>query len=287
MLTQMASAPDSNTRTRRVAVSLAFAAMILLGFNDAQAQDENKFKFSAGGFSVFKYDSSMSLTSTSAGLGVAFSPEKTLGWKGEQTVLRLDGRYRFTDKHALAMSWYSISSNGERAIQKDIQWLGRDGTQLTIPLGAGVTSSLDYDIVKLAYLWSFYHSEKVELSAGAGIHLAEIKIDLEATVTSTGVGASSSDTSLPLPVVSFRLGYNVTPKLNWFLQTELFAISVGDWDGTYSDLQLGIEYHLLQNLGVGIGLGSNALKVVEETSKSRFDFDNRISGVNLFIAGYF
>jgi hypothetical protein len=67
----------------------------------------------------------------------------------------------------------------------------------------------------------------------------------------------------------------------------LFAISVGDWDGTYSDLQLGIEYHLLQNLGVGIGLGSNSLKVVEETSKSRFDFDNRISGVNLFIAGYF
>jgi hypothetical protein len=29
------------------------------------------------------------------------------------------------------------------------------------------------------------------------------------------------------------------------------------------------------------------LKVVEQTSKSRFDFDNRISGINLFIAGYF
>jgi hypothetical protein len=287
MTIRIAAASIGNIPSRRIAVPLAFAAMILLGINDVYAQDNDKFKFSAGGFSVFKFNSSMSLTSTSVGLGVAFSPEDSLGWKGEQTVLRLDGRYRFTDKHALAMSWYRMSSDGDRSIQKDIEWLGRDGNVITIPVGANVTSSLGYDIVKFAYLWSFYHSDKVELSAGGGIHLTDIGVNLEASITNNGISASRADTTVPLPVISFRLGYKVTPKLNWFLQTELFAISVGDWDGTYSDLQLGVEYQLLQNLGVGMGLGSNSLKLLEVTNKSRFDYSNRITGANLFISTNF
>jgi hypothetical protein len=229
----------------------------------------------------------MSLTSTTVGLGVSFSPEDSLGWEGEQSVLRLDGRYRFTEKHSLSMSWYRISADGDRTIQNDIEWLDRDGNVITIPVGASVKSSLEYDIVKLAYLWSFYHSDKVELSVGGGIHLTDIGVNLEASVTNTGVSASNAEMLAPLPVISLRLAYDVTPKFSWFWQAELFAISVGDWDGTYSDLQLGMEYQLLQNLGVGIGLGSNALKVLEETDKSRFDYDNRISGVNFFVSGNF
>jgi len=287
MATQMDSALSSEKQTWRVAASLVFTAIILLGFSDVHAQDNDKFKFSAGVFSVFKHDSAMSLTSTSVGLGVSFSPEDSLGWKGEQSVLRLDGRYRFTDKHSLSMSWYRISTDGDRTIQKDIEWLGRDGNVITIPIGASVKSSLEYDIVKLAYLWSFYHSDKVELSVGGGIHLTDIGVNLEASVTNNGVSASKADMLAPLPVVSLRLAYDVTPKFSWFWQAELFAISVGDWDGTYSDLQLGMEYQVLQNVGVGIGLGSNALKVLEETDKSRFDYDNRISGINLFISANF
>jgi len=271
----------------RNAVSLLCAAMILLSFSGAHAQNTDKLKISAGGFSVFKYDSTISLTSKSAGLGVAFSPEDTLGWKGEQTVFRVDGRYRITDKHALNLSWYRISSDGEQAIQKEIEWLTRDGSQTTIPLGAGVRSSLNYDIYKFAYRWSFYRSDKVELSVGAGIHLTDILIDLEATVIGEPVSTSKADSLVPLPVVSFRIGYDVTPKLYWFMQTEVFAISVGDWDGTYSDLLLGLEYRPLQHFGFGVGLGSNSLKVVEDARKHTFDFDNRISGINLYITGYF
>ena len=275
------------SRTWLHAAPMAFATIVLLGFGNVHAQNIEKLKISAGGFSVFKHDSSISLTSSSVGLGVAFSPEDTLGWEGEQTVLRLDGRYRFTNKHALSMSWYHISSEGDRTIQKDIEWLGRDGNVITIPIGASVISSLDYDIVKLAYQWSFYHNEKVELSVGAGIHLTDIAVDLSASISNTGESASRAQSLVPLPVVSFRLGYDVTPKLKWFLQTELFALSYDDWDGTYTDLQLGMEYRVLQNIGVGIGLGSNALKLLEETVKSRFNYDNRITGIHFFISGNF
>lgn len=55
--------------------------MILLRFSIVQAQNIDKLKISAGGYSVFKYDSTIALTSKSVGLGVAFSPEDTLGWE--------------------------------------------------------------------------------------------------------------------------------------------------------------------------------------------------------------
>ena len=78
--------------------------MILLRFSIVQARNIDKLKISAGGYSVFKYGSTIALTSKPVGLGVAFSPEDTLDWEGEQIVFRPDGRYRFTDKHALSMS---------------------------------------------------------------------------------------------------------------------------------------------------------------------------------------
>ena len=267
--------------------SIAGILIILLSVGNAHAQNIDKLKVSAGGFSVFRYDSSMSLTSPTVGLGVAFSPVDTLGWKGEQTVLRLDGRYRFTNKHALSMSWYHISNDGERAIQKDIEWLDRNGNVITIPLGATVNSSLDYDIVKLAYQWSFYHNDKVELSVGGGFHLTDIEVKLAASATNTGERASEARSLLPLPVISFRLGYDVTSKLNWYLQTELFSLSIDDWDGIYTDLQLDMEYRVIENLGLGIGLGTNSLKVSKKTDKSHFDYDNRVTCVHLFVSGNF
>jgi hypothetical protein len=55
--------------------------MILLRFSIVQARNIDKLKISAGGYSVFKYGSTIALTSKPVGLGVAFSPEDTLGWE--------------------------------------------------------------------------------------------------------------------------------------------------------------------------------------------------------------
>jgi hypothetical protein len=81
--------------------------------------------------------------------------------------------------------------------------------------------------------------------------------------------------------------YDASPKVSWFAQSEVFSIEVGDWDGTYSDLLPGIEFRATQHLGFGVGIGANSLKVAEETDKSRFDFYNRVSGINLYMSGYF
>ena len=247
----------------------------------------DKFKIAIGGYAVGRYDSTMSLTEPTLGAGVSISPEDTLGLDLKQTVTRLDGYYRFTPKHALTYSWYNINSTGNKTIDEEFEWLDENGNSVTIPIGAQANTDLDYDIYKIGYLYSFYHNDKVELAAGAGLHITSISVALDDDTTSGPLDTKNIKSTVPLPVLSLGLTYHVTPKFMWYLKSEVFAISIDDWSGTYTDSTLAMEYRAWKNVGLGAGLGSNALKIIEETGDYKFQYENRISGLNLYVAAYF
>ena len=268
-----------------------FAALAILSspavFAAEKEFTDEKFTLAIGAYGVFRYDSNALLTSRDFGVGLAFSPEDLLGLDSRQTVLRLEGTWLFRPSHALTFSWYDISSSNSISVERDFEWVDQDGNTITIPIGASVGSRLDYNILKLGYSWSFYNSEKVRLSAGAGLHMTEITLGLNAETTSTGVNASSGKTTLPLPVVSFALNYQVTPRFSWYLKTEVFALSFDDWRGAYDDATVGVEYRVMEWLGIGVALNNNSLRVVEENPDTRFEFENRINGAMLFLRGHF
>ena len=260
---------------------------VLLGSGPTLAQDDEKFKLSVGGYSVFNYDSAMSLTETNVGVGVSISPRDTLGLDGEQTVFRLGGRYRFNSNHALTFSWYKIASDSDKTLLDDIEWVDEDGNTIVIPTGTAVSASLGYDIFKVGYLWSFYHSDKVELAAGAGLHLAKVDVGMAIDSGLFDAELRTAKSDLPMPVLSFMLEYNVTPKFDWFLKTQLFALELGEWGGVYSDIQLGMEYQVFERFGVGVALGSDGLDVAQESDNVRFNFDNRVTGLHIFVSANF
>jgi len=274
----------------KITTVLAIACSLFSLPGQAAEYDEipDTFKISLGAYVVGRYDSSMSLTDSSLGAGASISPSETLGLDLEQTVTRLDGYYRFTPVHALTYSWYKIKSTGNRTVDEAFDWLDKDGNMIEIPLGAQVNTVLEYDIYKLGYLWSFYHNDKVELSAGGGLHITRIIVGLD---TDTTVPPTSKvhgvKSTIPLPVLSFDLKYNVAPRFFWYIKSEAFAISIGDWSGTFTDSLLGMEYRAWKNIALGAGLGSNALRIKEETSDYTFKYENRISGFNLYAAAYF
>ena len=279
---------DTMDNKKRISVIVALCSLFVLA---AQAQAEesepDKFKIAIGGYAVGRYDSNLSLTESSLGAGASINPQTTLGLDLEQTVTRLDGHYRFTPKHALTYSWYNISSTGNKTIEQDFEWLDENGNPITIIAGAQTNTVLDYDIYKVGYLWSFYHTDKVELAAGAGLHITRISVALDVDTTLGPIGTKDIKSTVPLPVLSFGLTYNVTPKFMWYIKSEAFAISIDDWSGTYTDSTLAMEYRAWKNVGLGLGLGTNALKIIEDTGDYKFQYDNRITGLNLYVAAYF
>ena len=97
----------------------------------------------------------------------------------------------------------------------------------------------------------------------------------------------TAKSNLPMPVLSFMLDYNVTSKFEWYFRSQLFAIDLGDWRGVYSDIELGMKYQLFENIGVGAGIGSNGLEVVREEDATRFEFENRVTGLRFFVTANF
>ena len=271
------------------ATFILLLAMFIVAINPVQAEETvpDKFRIALGGYSVFRYDSLMSLTDANLGAGISISPEDTLGLKTEQSVVRLDGHYRFTKKHALTFSWYSISSDGNKTLDTEIDWIDENGDAITIPIGASVDTTLDYDIYKVGYLYSFHHTDKVELAVGAGLHMTRIAVGLNAQATGLTGEVSNVSTTLPLPVLSFALVYQVTPKFSWHLKSEFFALEFDKWDGRYTDTTLGMEYRFFKHVGLGIALAGNSLKVTEDTDDYKFSYDNRVTGVLLNAAAYF
>jgi len=268
---------------------ILLAALFMCVNNYAQAEDviPDRFRIALGAFSVLRYDSIMSLSDPDLGAGISITPEDTLGLQTEQSVLRLDGYYRFNKEHGLTYSWYKISSDGNKTIEEEFDWIDENGDPITIPVGAKANTSLNYDIFKLGYLWSFHHTNKVEMSAGAGLHMTRIAINLQTDTTSTGAEAKDVDTTLPLPVISFSIIYHVTPKFAWHFKQEFFALQFDKWDGNYTDSTLGIEYRAFEKVGLGIALSSNSLKLTEKENDYKFNYDNRITGIMINAAAYF
>ena len=255
----------------------------------AMSSGYDKFEFTAGGYAVFQYDSVVSLTETNIGAGISFSPRDTLGLEGEQTVFRLGGRYRFKPNHALTFSWYRISSDSNKTLLDDIEWVDEDGNTVTIPTGTSVSASLGYDIYKVGYQWSYYRSDKVELTAGVGLHFADVDLELAVEAGLFDSELRTATSNVPMPVASFGLEYSVTPKFDWYLDAQLFAIDLGEWRGIYSDFQLVVKYQLFKYVDAGLAVGSNSLEVRREYDNDdvRFDYNNRVSGLYLFLTATF
>jgi len=265
---------------------ISFIAVVSLA--QAEERQPDKFRFAIGGYALIRYDSNISMTDPNVGAGISISPQDTLGIDIESSVLRIEGYYRFSPDHGLNYSWYSIRSPGEKTIEKEFEWVDPDGNTITIPAGAQATSNHNYDIFKIGYLWSFYHSNKVELGLGAGLHYTRLGLGLDASTT---IPANSSiknvDTAVPLPVLSLVLQYNVTPKFHWYLKTETFVLKFDNWVGNYRDNSFGMEYRAWKHVALGAALNSNAIDIEESDPGYKLRFDNNIFGAQLYVASYF
>ncbi len=98
----------------------------------------------------------MRLDANSAPVGTYVDFHNTLGGANSATVVRLDGLYRFNERHGLAFGWYDLKFTGSRTLEMDIVWGGQ-----THAVGVNVDSQLKFETYKLNYQYSLFHNEEV------------------------------------------------------------------------------------------------------------------------------
>ncbi|EPZ49487.1 outer membrane protein beta-barrel domain protein [Bacteriovorax sp. BAL6_X] len=202
------------------------------------------------------------------------STEDTLGLDDTQASLRLQYEWRFTKnkKHGLTTGWYRQHRNARRVLAQDIKYVDKDNNEVIIRAGTSVDTLLNFDIIRLAYSYSFFLDERVNISAGAGFYI----MPLEFAIGETGKTKTQSDFIAPLPTFQLKSEVKITPK--WTLSNEfnIFYIQIGDYTGSIIATNLFIDYLFYKSFSVGLGLEAFKLKVdMEETSDV---FDAEVGG---------
>jgi hypothetical protein len=240
----------------------------------AQSELDDRFSISLGAF-ITDRDTDTQLNSATLGAGTNIDFESDLGLDASDTVVRLDGHYRFAQKHRANFSVFDLSRDSSAAIQRDIQY----GDEIFL-LDTVVNANFDLRIYKLTYTYSVMQRDRGYLGVSIGAHIADSTIGL--SEQSLGQAEISSITA-PLPVLGLRGAYEFTDRLTLIASGEFFVVEFDNVDGSLVDLYLGLDYQIIEHLA--FGLGYNRVDFDVDATKSDFSgsLDWRYSGALLFL----
>ena len=226
-----------------IRVTLIPLVLALAPLGVAAELGSERFVISLGAF-ITDRDTSTRVDSNTLGRGTTVVLEDDLGLDSSQTVFRLDGHVRTAERHRINFSVFDLSRDSTRTIDQDIQF----GDEV-FSVNTSIDSNFDLDIYKIAYTYSVWRTEHGFLGVDAGIHVA----DLVETLSAPSAGQFQLKAlTAPLPVIGIRGEYYFTPKLRLAGAAEYFALEYNDIKGRLADIYLGMDYKVMDKLGLGI-----------------------------------
>jgi hypothetical protein len=268
---------------RRWMPLLLVVGAVIMGVT-AWAEDDplpDRFMLRLGGYQVRDTTTIVRLDANDLPVGTYIDFHETLGGDTTATLFRMDGLYRFNERHGLGFSWYSLNLSGSKVLEKDFNWNGQDYN-----IGWTVDSEINFDVYKLNYEYSLFHNDEVELGASFGFHIMKTMVSI---VTVTGGTESASEAvTAPLPVFGLYADYHFTPRFSAYYNYQFFFVNYEDKvKGGLQDFILGLEYRLFRNIALGVAYNRFALHLEARGDTSTLYLDTGWNGGMLYGTVYF
>ena len=240
---------------------------------------QGKFDFRIGAQAFTTANTTIRIDSETLGLGTEFNLEDGTNLEEEVTVGRLDGKYRFTDRHSVGFSYYNIERTGSRTLDIDIDWDG-----VTFPIGIAVESQFNEKIVDVSYGYTFFVRPNATLAATAGLHIISFDTSLRAL---DGSRDRSNSTDAPLPVFGLSGQYRFADKWRFVGSLKVFSFDFDEYDGTFTDLVLTVEHDTWDRFGIGFGINNFGLDVTAGDANLSGSIDTEFDSFLVYIKGHF
>jgi hypothetical protein len=226
---------------------------------------DDRFMASLGSF-ILDASTTLRLDGES-GRGSEVNWEDSFGG-GSGTRFRVDGAWRFADRHKVRGMWFNFSESRSAEFAEEVEW-----GDVTFPVDATVKGVYEFDIYELAYEYAFLRREGLELSGSIGLHLAQFKVGMSAEV-STGGGSGTAeigddgDLNAPLPVIGGRAIWRIGGDFWLDALVQFFALEYDNVDGRLIDTRIGVLWQP-KDWG-GIGVGYNRFDMDVDVNRERF-----------------
>jgi hypothetical protein len=202
------------------------------------------------------------------GTGTPIDFDRSFGDDGDQTRFRLDGSWRFAERHKVRAMVFSTSRSNSREFDQDIEW-----DDEIFPIGARIKGEVDFDVYQVAYEYLFLRRESWDLGASIGVHYTTFETQLSASVASGGTGGSvtrkaDADLNAPLPVIGLHGTWSLGNDLWLDATAQFFSLSIDEYDGSLQDYRIGLVWQ--PKSWAGIGIGYNRFNVDVDVDSSGF-----------------
>jgi hypothetical protein len=268
---------------KRTTITVTILIAVMTVCSQAWAEEErfpDRFMLRLGGYQIRDADTIVRLEENNQPGGAYIDFNETLGGETSATVFRLDGLYRFNERHGIGLGSYALKFTGSKVLDKEIDWAGR-----IYPANTKVDSEIKFGIYKLDYQYSLFHNDKAELGASFGFNIMKIST----SVVAQGINQSGSrSVSAPLPVWGMFADYKFTPRLSAYYNYQFFFVNFQDKNkGAIQDFLFGLEYRLFRNIALGAAYNRFGMQLEAKGDKATLNLDTNWNGGMLYGAVYF
>lgn len=165
------------------------------------------------------------------------------GTPDNDTILRLDGTYRFAENHRIRFMYLNSTREGSAVSDREIGFRDR-----VIPAGTSITSGFKLRELELDYMYSFWKSETAEAALSVGLHSTSMEASVSAPPLNISRSASASG---PLPMIGIAGTTRIAEK--WEALGHVYGMSakVGDFEGSALAYRVGGRYYFNPNVALG------------------------------------
>lgn len=265
------------------------ATLLLLGTGATVAADkpqplDDAFAVSLASF-ILSSDTKVRLDGDTSA-GTEFDWENTFGI-GDATRFRVDGQWRFAERHKLRFLWFRNSNTRSKKFEQDIEWNG-----VVYPVSAKVKGEFDFDVYELAYEYSFLRRDTYEINGSIGLHYTDLGLALTAKAEASG-GALEADlkesasVGAPLPVIGLRGMWVLPHDFVVDATAQFFALSIDQYDGHLTDYKIALTWQPKKWLGIGVGYNQFGVDVDVDEGDFKGTLDWTYRGPMLFYSATF
>jgi hypothetical protein len=143
------------------------------------------------------------------------------------------------------------------------------------PKGSNLKTKFYYQVLKFAYPYSFWQTDKFDINASTGVYFFDV--DLKITPVE-GEKEGESGTA-PFQMIGLNTNYRISDRQTLTAGYECFTYGQSDVEGEPIDIGVGLEYKAFSRISLGIGYNSVEIDAKYSDDNDEFEYDGILAHI--------
>lgn len=257
--------------------ALAAAAPLHAADGDYFSPTDERFRLSVGVLDVSTKTTFRADGSTGT-LGTAVNGEEAFGLDRSDVEPKFQAVVRVATRHRLSFDYFTLDRSGHSTVGATPISFG----DVILPSAAPLSSKMSLRTFGITYEYSFWHGEKLEVAATAGVHITDVSTQVRVQ-TSTMHLIQDEDEAGPVPTVGLDATWVISKRFYLDARGQYLDVHVNNLGGSLGFFYLDVLYRYRPNVALGVGYSQIRAKLTSARASHGgvFDFDTK--GPELFV----